>query len=98
MVNPILALLFYLFDIYSWIVIIAVITQYLIMFRVINTSNQLVRTIVSFLFAITEPVFRLVPRFVPSIGGVDLSPVIVLIALWFVRYVIQWAVWNGYFM
>ena len=98
MVNPILALLFYLLDIYSWIVIIAVITQYLIMFRVINTSNQLVRTIVSFLFAITEPVFRFVRRFVPSIGGVDLSPVIVLIALWFVRYVIQWAVWNGYFM
>lgn len=98
MVNPILALLFYLLDIYSWIVIIAVITQYLIMFRVINTANQLVRTIVSFLFSITEPVFRFVRRFVPSIGGVDLSPVIVLIALWFVRYVIQWAVWNGYFM
>jgi YggT family protein len=96
MMNPIAALLLYLIDIYSWIVIAAVILSWLIAFRVINVSNNVVRSIVSFVLAITEPVFRQVRRFVPSFGGIDLSPVIVLIALWFVRYVIVWASYNAY--
>jgi YggT family protein len=96
MINPITALLLYLIEIYSWVVIAAVIVQWLIIFRVINTSNDIVRAIVGFLFAITEPVFRFVRRFVPSIGGIDISPVIVLIALWFVRYVIIWTTVTTY--
>ena len=97
MMNPISALLLYLIDIYSWIVIAAVILSWLIAFRVINVSNNVVRSIVSFVMAITEPVFRLVRRFVPSFGGLDISPVIVLIALWFLAYVIQWASYNAWF-
>lgn len=96
MINPITALALYLIEIYSWVVIAAVIVQWLIVFRVINTTNQLVRSIVGFLFAITEPVFRLVRRIVPSFGGIDISPVIVLIALWFIRYLIVWATYSYY--
>jgi YggT family protein len=96
MVNPIIALLLYLIEIYSWVVIAAVIVSWLIAFRVINVSNQFVRSIVSFLYAITEPLFRLIRRVVPSFGGIDVSPIIVLIGLWFLRYAIVWAVINAY--
>jgi YggT family protein len=96
MLNPIVALLLYLIEIYSWIVIAAVIVSWLIAFRVINVSNQFVRSIVSFLYAITEPVFRLIRRFIPSFGGIDISPIIVLIALWFLRNVVLWAAFNSY--
>lgn len=97
MPNPIVALLLYLIEIYSWIVIAAVVLSWLIAFRVINVSNEIVRSIVGFLMAITEPVFRQVRRFVPSFGGIDIAPVIVLIALWFIRYVIVWAYVSTYF-
>ncbi len=90
MYDPITALIFYLLDIYGWIVVAAVIVQWLIAGRVINTSNPIVRSIIGFLFAITEPVFRFVRRFVPSFGGLDISPVIVLIAIWLIRYTIVW--------
>jgi YggT family protein len=96
MVNPIVALVLYILDIYTWIIIAAVIVQWLIVFRVINVSNQIVRSIVGFLYAITEPVFRLVRRFIPAFGGIDISPVLVLIAIWFIRYVIVWAVYSSY--
>jgi YggT family protein len=96
MMNPISALLLYLIDIYSWIVIAAVILSWLIVLRVINVSNNFVRSIVSFVMAITEPVFRQVRRVVPSFGGIDISPVIVLIVLWFLAYVINWASYNAY--
>jgi YggT family protein len=90
MLNPISALLLYLIEIYTWIIIAAVVVSWLIAFRVINTSNQIVRSIVSFLYAITEPVFRQVRRVIPAFGGLDISPVIVLIALWFISYAITW--------
>jgi YggT family protein len=90
MLNPISALLLYLIEIYTWIIIAAVVVSWLIAFRVINMSNQIVRSIVSFLYAITEPVFRQVRRVIPAFGGLDISPVIVLIALWFISYAITW--------
>jgi YggT family protein len=94
MINPIFALLLYVIEIYSWVVIAAVAVSWLIAFRVINVSNQFVRSIVSFLYAVTEPVFRQVRRVIPAFGGIDISPVIVLIALWFIRYVIVWAAFS----
>ncbi len=88
--NPITALVLYILEFYGYIVIAAVVVQWLMIGRIINTSNDIVRAIVGFLFAITEPVFRLVRRFIPPVGGFDLSPIVVLIAIWFVRYVIVW--------
>lgn len=95
MIDPIAWLLLQVIDIYWFIVFVAVIAQWLIMFRVVNTSNAVVRAIVNFLYAVTEPVFRFVRRFLPPMGGIDLSPVVVLIALSFLWYAIQWAAWRG---
>jgi YggT family protein len=90
MVNPILSLILLLLRLYSWIVIIAVIASWLVVFRVVNVSVPAVRAILRFLDAMTEPVFRQVRRIIPAVGGFDLSPLIVLIAIWFLQEVVIW--------
>jgi YggT family protein len=88
--NPIVWLLLRLIDLYTWIVIIAVVVSWLVAFGVINTYNHVARSVVQALDALTEPVFRQVRRVIPPIGGLDLSPLIVLILLEFLSYVIAY--------
>lgn len=88
MYNPAIWLLLRLIDLYTWVVIIAVVVSWLVAFGVINTFNRFARAVVQALDALTEPVFRQVRRVVPPIGGLDLSPLIVLILLEFLSYVI----------
>ena len=89
--NPIVSLILLVLDLYKWIVIVAVIVSWLVVFRVINVSVPAVRQVLRFLDALTEPVFRQVRRVVPAVGGFDLSPLIVLIAIWFLQQVVIWA-------
>jgi YggT family protein len=88
--NPIIALLLLLLDLYWWVVVIAVVVSWLVAFGVLNTYNHLARSIIRGLDALTEPVFRQIRRIIPPIGGLDLSPLIVLIAIWFIQYVLVW--------
>jgi len=89
--NPIIALLLLLLDLYWWVVVIAVVVSWLIAFGVLNTYNHLARSVIRALDALTEPVFRQIRRVIPPIGGLDLSPLIVLIGIWFLQYVLVWA-------
>jgi len=89
--HPIVALLLLLLDLYWWVVVIAVVVSWLVAFGVLNTYNHLARSIIRALDALTEPVFRPIRRILPSLGGLDLSPLIVLIAIWFLEYVLVWA-------
>jgi YggT family protein len=70
-----------IFQLYIYVVIAAVIVSWLIAFGVINMRNEFVRTAVRFLDALTEPVFRQIRRVIPPIGGLDLSPLIVVLVL-----------------
>jgi len=88
MYNPIVWLLLQLINIYTWVVIIAVVMSWLVAFGVINIHNRLARSVVQGLDAVTEPVFRQVRRVVPALGGLDISPLIVLIALQFLSYLL----------
>ena len=88
MYNPIVWLLLQLINLYTWVIIIAVVVSWLVAFGVINIHNQIARMIVQALDAVTEPVFRQVRRIVPALGGLDISPLIVLIALQFLSYVL----------
>ena len=88
--DPISALLIMLLELYWWIVVAAVVMSWLIAFNVINLHNNIVRTIVRFLDALTEPVFRQARRILPSVSGIDFSPIIVLVAIWFLKYAIYW--------
>ena len=91
MLNPIAALLIEVLEIYKWIVIAAVIVSWLTAFNVINQYNNFVRTVLRILIALTEPVFRPIRRLIPPVGGLDLSPIIVFVIIWFLQYTIQWA-------
>jgi YggT family protein len=89
-VNPFIWLVLELIELYTYVVVAAVIVSWLIAFGVLNTYNSLARSVVTFLDAATEPVFRQVRKVIPPIGGLDLSPLIVLIALQFLSYVISY--------
>ena len=94
--NPIFALIILVLDIYKWVVIAAVVMSWLVAFNVINLHNNIVRSVVRVLDTLTEPVFRFVRRFIPAISGIDLSPIIVFIAIWFVQYLVYYI--NDRFM
>jgi len=70
---------------YIFIVIISVVLTWLVQFNVVNTSNQLVYMVGDFLYKITEPVLKRIRSVIPPIGGIDLSPLILLLVLWFVQ-------------
>jgi YggT family protein len=91
MLNPIAALLIEVLEVYKWIVLAAVIVSWLTAFNVINVHNNFVRSLLRILLALTEPVFRQVRRIVPPISGLDLSPIIVFLLIWFLQYTITWA-------
>jgi YggT family protein len=86
MLNPIAFLILTVLDIYKWIVIAAVIVSWLTAFNVINSHNNLVRSLLRILFALTEPVFRVIRRVIPPISGMDLSPIIVFILIATIQY------------
>ena len=93
MFAPLLSVFLSLFDTVVWlyevVVIAAVVVSWLVAFNVLNTYNPLARSVVRALNALTEPVFRQVRRIIPSLGGLDLSPMIVLLALWALRQLVD---------
>jgi YggT family protein len=91
MLNPVAWLIVEIINIYVWVVIAAVIVSWLIAFGVVNLYNQFVRQIVHILEALTEPVLRRIRRIVPPISGLDISPLILLLILYFIQYAIYWA-------
>jgi YggT family protein len=81
----ILNLIDLILNIYSWIIIVAVIVSWLIGFNIINGHNDIVRQIRYALFRLTEPVLAPIRRLLPNLGSIDISPIVVLIAIWFIR-------------
>ena len=75
-------------DLYIWLVIIGAILSWLVAFNVINSSNQLVYLVLDFLYRITEPALRRIKRFLPNLGGIDISPVILILGLIFIQMVL----------
>jgi YggT family protein len=75
-------------SLYVWLLIASVVLTWLVHFGVINTSNRFVYMIGDFLHRITEPALKPIRRWVPDLGGIDISPVILILALWFIRNLI----------
>ena len=86
--NAIIFIIYQALNFYWWIVILAAIFSWLYAFNVINSSNQFVNMIGRFLYQLTEPVFSRVRRFIPDLGGIDISPIIVLFAIMFLQYLL----------
>jgi YggT family protein len=88
LVIDILWFISYLLTIYVWILIASAVMSWLIAFNVINPYNQVVRTIGEFLYRITEPVLRPIRNILPNLGGIDISPVIVILIIFFIQSVV----------
>ena len=72
-------------DLLKWVFIIVIIMSWLISFNVINTRNQFVNSVWRVLNQITEPILRPIRRVIPPMGGLDLSPIIVFIVIFFLQ-------------
>ena len=72
-------------DIYVWVIILSAVLSWLVAFDIINMRNRVVYLVGDALNRITEPVYRPIRRFLPDMGGLDLSPLIVILGLWFLR-------------
>lgn len=84
----------YLINLYEYVVIAAVVLSWLIGFNVINAYNPFVRSLWQAITAVTEPLLRPIRRLLPDLGGLDLSPVVLLLALLFVRWIVigEWLI------
>lgn len=71
--------------IYIWILIASAILSWLVAFNVINTRNRFVYVVGDFLYRLTDPALRPIRRVLPNLGGIDLSPVVLLLILFFLR-------------
>ncbi len=72
-------------SLYIYVLIASAILSWLIAFNVVNTHNRFVYLISDFLYRVTEPALRPIRRFVPLLGGVDISPVVLILLLIFLR-------------
>ena len=78
-------MIFNLISFFIWILIINVILSWLIGFNIINTSNRFVYSLMNILYRLSEPSLRIVRRYLPNFGNIDLSPIIVFLLLWFAQ-------------
>lgn len=81
---PVIEVVIAILDIYWWLVIIQAVVSWLIAFNIINTYSRPVAMVLDFLYRITEPALRPIRQFVPVLGGLDISPIILLLVIWFV--------------
>lgn len=85
---PLLNTLMFALDIYIWILIASAVYSWLFAFNVINSRNQFVNMLGRFLFNVTEPVLKPIRRFMPDLGGVDISPIVVFILIYLIQQLI----------
>ena len=75
-------------DIYRWVVIAMIIASWLIAFNLVNTRNEFVNQVWRILNQLTEPVLRPIRRIMPKFSGLDLSPIVLFIIIFFIQQLI----------
>jgi YggT family protein len=71
--------------IYIWLLIASVVLSWLVVFNVVNTGNRFVYQVRDVLDRLTEPLLRPIRNLLPNLGGIDISPIILILALYFIR-------------
>ena len=70
---------------YSYVVIANVLISWLIAFNVLNTQNRFVYSILELTYKLTDPILNRIRRFLPNLGSLDISPIILLLLIWFIE-------------
>ena len=83
--NSLLGLIIQIINLYKLILLVYIISTWLINFNIINTSNRFIYSSMEVLYKLCEPSLRLVRRYVPFFGNIDISPIIVYLLLWFLQ-------------
>ena len=78
-------LIYELLNIYKYIVVINVIISWLVAFNVLNNQNRFVYSVLELSYRLTEPMLNKIRRFLPNLGTLDISPVILLVLIWFLQ-------------
>jgi len=79
--RAILEVILIVLDLYVWLLIASAVLSWLIAFNVVNTRNQLVAAVAEFLYRITEPLLAPIRSFMPNLGGLDISPIILILII-----------------
>ena len=95
--RSILDVILLILQIYVWLLIASAILSWLIAFNVVNTNNQFVATVADFLWRVTEPVLRPIRNILPNLGGIDISPVILILLIFFIQSVISRYIYPNVF-
>ena len=85
MTMAICKLLLLALDIFFWIIIIQVALSWLIVFNVINVSNPQARNFIDLLQKVTDPIFRPLRKYIPPIGGIDITPIVVIFGIYLLQ-------------
>ncbi len=85
---PLMQLIMAVINIYVWIVVAGVVLTWLTAFGIVNTSNRAVYLINDFIYRVTEPALRPIRNLLPNMGAVDLSPVVLILLLWFLESIL----------
>ncbi|MDA9752997.1 YggT family protein [Candidatus Pelagibacter sp.] len=78
-------LILQILKLYSYVVIINVVLSWLVAFNVLNTQNRFVYSILELTYRLTDPVLNNIRRFLPNLGSLDISPIILLLLIWFIE-------------
>jgi YggT family protein len=96
MLSPLIEVVLILLDIVWWLIIASVVASWLVAFGVVNTRNDVVYRILDILNRVTDPILRPIRRLIPPMGGLDLSPMIVLLIIYVLQREIQIVLFRGY--
>ena len=88
-IDPIFRIIDIALQMYVYVVIAAAILSWLVAFNVVNTRNQVVYQIGNALYRLTEPALRPIRRILPNLGGIDISPVVLLLLIYFLQMVLR---------
>ena len=83
--SSLLGLIIQIINLYKLVLLIYIIATWLISFNIINTSNRFIYSAMEILYRLSEPSLRLVRKYVPAFGNMDISPIIVYLLLWFIQ-------------
>ena len=95
--RSILYVILIVLDLYIWLLIAAAVLSWLVAFNVVNARNQFVAMVGDFLYRITEPLLAPIRRMLPSFGGLDISPIILILIIMFIQRVITYYVYPSVF-
>ncbi len=83
--NAVVLLIERIIDLYVWVLIINVIFSWLVAFNVLNTQNRFVNSILEVTYKLTDPPLNYIRKFLPNLGSIDISPVVLILALIFIK-------------